>query len=93
MVLYLNVLNKCTNVFIFLESVSLSLFTVFEQENTKLHLNLIDLEFSGDVKQNEANILSHFDKVIKSSMPIATRVVFSQRKVEFLEDFGSDISK
>ncbi|PIO27075.1 hypothetical protein AB205_0094850, partial [Aquarana catesbeiana] len=64
-----------------------------DKENTKLHLNLIDLEFSGDVKQNEANILSHFDKVIKSSMPIATRVVFSQRKVEFLEDFGSDISK
>ncbi|XP_077319687.1 pre-mRNA-processing factor 39 isoform X1 [Lithobates pipiens] len=64
-----------------------------DKENTKLHLNLIDLEFSGDVKQNEASILSHFDKVIKSSMPIATRVVFSQRKVEFLEDFGSDINK
>ncbi|XP_040188805.1 pre-mRNA-processing factor 39 isoform X2 [Rana temporaria] len=64
-----------------------------DKENTKLHLNLIDLEFSGDVKQNEANILSHFDKVIKSSMPMATRVLFSQRKVEFLEDFGSDINK
>ncbi|XP_018426020.1 PREDICTED: pre-mRNA-processing factor 39 isoform X2 [Nanorana parkeri] len=64
-----------------------------DKENTKLYLNLIDLEFNGDVKQNEANILSHFDKVIKSSMPLSTRVVFSQRKVEFLEDFGSDINK
>nr|DBA14449.1 TPA: hypothetical protein GDO54_005419 [Pyxicephalus adspersus] len=64
-----------------------------DKENTKLYLNLINLEFSGDVKQNEANILSHFDKVIKSSMPIAARVTFSQRKVEFLEDFGSDINK
>ncbi|XP_075048671.1 pre-mRNA-processing factor 39 isoform X2 [Mixophyes fleayi] len=64
-----------------------------DKENTKLYLNLIDLEFSGDVKQNETNILSHFDKVIKSSMPIATRVTFSQRKVEFLEDFGSDINR
>ncbi|CAI9549040.1 unnamed protein product [Staurois parvus] len=64
-----------------------------DKENTKLYLSLIDLEFNGDVKQNEANILSHFDKVIRSSLPIATRVLFSQRKVEFLEDFGSDINK
>ncbi|XP_063804618.1 pre-mRNA-processing factor 39 isoform X2 [Pseudophryne corroboree] len=63
-----------------------------DKENTKLYLNLIDLEFSEDVTQNEANILAHFDKVIKSSMPIATRILFSQRKVEFLEDFGSDIN-
>ncbi|XP_068110255.1 pre-mRNA-processing factor 39 isoform X2 [Hyperolius riggenbachi] len=64
-----------------------------DKENTKLYLNLIDLEFSGDLKQNEASILSLFDKVIKSTMPITTRVTFSQRKVEFLEDFGSDIHK
>ncbi|KAM3918540.1 pre-mRNA-processing factor 39 isoform 2-T2 [Leptodactylus fuscus] len=64
-----------------------------DKENTKLYLNLIDLEFSGDVKQNESNILVLFDKVIKSSMPLATKITFSQRKVSFLEDFGSDISK
>ncbi|XP_056402919.1 pre-mRNA-processing factor 39 isoform X2 [Hyla sarda] len=64
-----------------------------DKENTKIYLNLIDLEFSGDVKQNESNILVLFDKVIKSSMPLATRITFSQRKVEFLEDFGSDINK
>lgn len=64
-----------------------------DKENTKLYLNLIDLEFSGDVKQNESSILALFDKVIKSSMPLSTRITFSQRKVEFLEDFGSDVNK
>ncbi|XP_040267571.1 pre-mRNA-processing factor 39 isoform X1 [Bufo bufo] len=64
-----------------------------DKENIKLYLNLIDLEFSGDVKQNESNILLLFDKVIKSSMPLTTKITFSQRKVEFLEDFGSDINR
>ncbi|KAG9481178.1 hypothetical protein GDO78_010435 [Eleutherodactylus coqui] len=64
-----------------------------DKENTKLYLNLIDLEFSVDVKQNESSILLLFDKVIRSSMPLTTRIAFSQRKVEFLEDFGSDINK
>ncbi|KAG8561411.1 hypothetical protein GDO81_015339 [Engystomops pustulosus] len=64
-----------------------------DKENTRLYLNLIDLEFSGDVKQNEGNILVLFDKVIKSSLPLTTKITFSQRKVEFLEDFGSDINK
>ncbi|XP_073433884.1 pre-mRNA-processing factor 39 [Dendrobates tinctorius] len=64
-----------------------------DKENSKLYLNLIDLEFSGDVKQNESNILLLFDKAIKSTMSLTTKITFSQRKVEFLEDFGSDIHR
>ncbi|KAM9294156.1 pre-mRNA-processing factor 39 [Gastrophryne carolinensis] len=64
-----------------------------DKENTKLYLNLIDLELNGDMRQNEDSILSYFDKVIKSGLPLPTRVTFSQRKVEFLEDFGTDINK
>ncbi|CAJ0946929.1 unnamed protein product [Ranitomeya imitator] len=64
-----------------------------DKENAKLYLNLIDLEFSDDVKQNESSILLLFDKVIKSSMALTTKITFSQRKVEFLEDFGSDIHR
>ncbi|CAH2328845.1 pre-mRNA-processing factor 39 isoform X1 [Pelobates cultripes] len=64
-----------------------------DKDNAKLYLNVIEMEFSEDLKQNETNILSAFDKAIKSTMTIATRIKFSQRKVEFLEDFGFDINK
>ncbi|XP_053553821.1 LOW QUALITY PROTEIN: pre-mRNA-processing factor 39 [Bombina bombina] len=64
-----------------------------DKENTKLYLNLLEMEYNVDLKQNESNILQCFDQAIKSSLPIGTRITFSQRKVEFLEDFGSDISK
>uniref|UniRef100_A0A5F9CE41 Pre-mRNA-processing factor 39 n=1 Tax=Oryctolagus cuniculus TaxID=9986 RepID=A0A5F9CE41_RABIT len=64
-----------------------------DKENTKLYLNLLEMEYSGDLKQNEENILSCFDKAVHGSLPIKMRITFSQRKVEFLEDFGSDVNK
>ncbi|OWK08817.1 PRPF39, partial [Cervus elaphus hippelaphus] len=63
-----------------------------DKENTKLYLNLLEMEYSGDLKQNEENILNCFDKAIHGSLPIKMRITFSQRKVEFLEDFGSDVN-
>ncbi|XP_070781614.1 pre-mRNA-processing factor 39 isoform X2 [Enoplosus armatus] len=63
-----------------------------DQTSPKLYLNLLELEYSGDVTQNEAEILACFDRALKSPMPLECRLLFSQRKVEFLEDFGSDIN-
>ncbi|XP_029965521.1 pre-mRNA-processing factor 39 isoform X2 [Salarias fasciatus] len=63
-----------------------------DQTSPKLYLNLLELEYSGDVAQNEAEILACFDRALKSPMPVESRLLFSQRKVEFLEDFGSDIN-
>ncbi|XP_048455571.1 pre-mRNA-processing factor 39 isoform X2 [Rhincodon typus] len=62
-------------------------------ESTKLYLNLLELEYNSDLKLNEENILNAFDKAISSSMAIETRIAFSQRKVEFLEDFGSNVKR
>uniref|UniRef100_A0A672JL84 Pre-mRNA-processing factor 39 n=1 Tax=Salarias fasciatus TaxID=181472 RepID=A0A672JL84_SALFA len=59
-----------------------------DQTSPKLYLNLLELEYSGDVAQNEAEILACFDRALKSPMPVESRLLFSQRKVEFLEDFG-----
>lgn len=42
--------------------------------------------------QNEAEILACFDRALNSPMPLESRLLFCQRKVEFLEDFGSDIN-
>ncbi|XP_017538606.1 pre-mRNA-processing factor 39 isoform X1 [Pygocentrus nattereri] len=63
-----------------------------DETNPKLYLNLLELEYSGDVQQNETEILACFDRALSSPMPLDSRVTFSQRKVEFLEDFGSDIN-
>ncbi|XP_035473596.1 pre-mRNA-processing factor 39 isoform X1 [Scophthalmus maximus] len=63
-----------------------------DQTSPKLYLNLLELEYSGDVTQNEAEILACFDRALNSQMPLESRLLFSQRKVEFLEDFGSDIN-
>ncbi|XP_064367862.1 pre-mRNA-processing factor 39 isoform X1 [Dromaius novaehollandiae] len=64
-----------------------------DPENTKLYLNLLEMEYSGDLKQNEENILSCFDKAVHGALSIKMRITFSQRKVEFLEDFGSDVNQ
>ncbi|XP_021456569.2 pre-mRNA-processing factor 39 isoform X1 [Oncorhynchus mykiss] len=64
-----------------------------DQASAKLYLNLLELEYSGDVQQNEADILACFDRALSSPLPLDSRLTFSQRKVEFLQDFGSDINK
>ncbi|KAM9778822.1 pre-mRNA-processing factor 39 isoform X1 [Syngnathus typhle] len=62
-----------------------------DQACPRLYLNLLELEYSGDVTQNQAEILDCFDRALKSPMEMESRLLFAQRKVEFLEDFGNDI--
>ncbi|XP_078516898.1 uncharacterized protein LOC144781776 [Lissotriton helveticus] len=62
-----------------------------DPENAKLYLNLLEMEFSADVNHNERNTISCIERVLCSSLPADTKVVFSQRRMEFLEDFGSNI--
>ncbi|KAL0967685.1 hypothetical protein UPYG_G00255570 [Umbra pygmaea] len=64
-----------------------------DQTSPKLYLNLLELEYSQDVQQNQAEILACFDRALNSPLPLDSRLTFSQRKVEFLEDFGSDINQ
>ncbi|XP_077443464.1 pre-mRNA-processing factor 39 isoform X4 [Stigmatopora argus] len=62
-----------------------------DQTSPRLYLNLLELEYSSDVTQNQAEIIACFDKALGSPMEIESRLIFAQRKVEFLEDFGTDI--
>ncbi|XP_020374013.2 pre-mRNA-processing factor 39-like [Rhincodon typus] len=62
-----------------------------DKDNSKLYLNLLELEFSSDIRVNESNILGCFEQVLVSSLPLETKIVFSQRRVEFLEDFGCNV--
>ncbi|KAH0620198.1 hypothetical protein JD844_020207 [Phrynosoma platyrhinos] len=65
----------------------------YKYDNPKLYLNLLEVEYNGDLKQNEENIIACFDKAISGTLAIKMRIIFSQRKVEFLEDFGMDVNK
>ena len=62
------------------------------QLNIKLHLQLIDLEYQ-QKRINEDTLLQIFDDAIKSELAIEHRVAFSQRKLEFLEDLGSEVAR
>ncbi|XP_069494853.1 pre-mRNA-processing factor 39 [Ambystoma mexicanum] len=64
-----------------------------DQENAKLYLNMLEIEYSGDLKENEGHILACFDRAVYGTLPVEMRITFSQRKVEFLEDFGSDVDR
>ncbi|XP_048840839.1 pre-mRNA-processing factor 39-like isoform X2 [Brienomyrus brachyistius] len=63
-----------------------------DEMSPKLYLNLLELEYSGDVQENEDQIVACFDRALRSPLPLESRLTFSQRKMEFLEDFGSDIN-
>ncbi|XP_023668618.2 pre-mRNA-processing factor 39-like isoform X2 [Paramormyrops kingsleyae] len=63
-----------------------------DEMSPKLYLNLLELEYSGDVQENEDQIVACFDRALRSPLPLESRLAFSQRKMEFLEDFGSDIN-
>ncbi|XP_070622379.1 pre-mRNA-processing factor 39-like isoform X1 [Erythrolamprus reginae] len=63
-----------------------------DPDNAKLYANLLEMEFSADVRQNEGNTMSSFDRALLSGLPLETKIIFSQRRVEFLEDFGSSVN-
>jgi len=62
------------------------------QLNAKLYLQLIDIEYQQSV-MDEPSLLTVFDRAVNSDLDLDQRVAFSQRKLEFLEDFGSDINR
>uniref|UniRef100_A0A8C7EHI0 Pre-mRNA-processing factor 39 n=1 Tax=Nothoprocta perdicaria TaxID=30464 RepID=A0A8C7EHI0_NOTPE len=62
-----------------------------DPENARLYANLLEMECGADVRQNEGNAMSCFERALRSGLPDEAKVVFSQRRVEFLEDFGSSI--
>ena len=65
---------------------------VLLQSNAKMLLQLIDLAYT-KTPVDEAEMTDYFDRGIKSNLAIEHRVAFSQRKMEFLEDFGSSVLK
>ena len=62
------------------------------QTNAKLYLQLIDVEYQRSIV-NETAMTLLFDRAINGELAPEHRLTFSQRKLEFLEDFSSSISR
>jgi len=60
--------------------------------NVKLYLQLIDLEYSRPTV-DESGLNDLFQKAITSPLAIEHRVAFSQRRMEFLEDFSPNVAR
>lgn len=62
--------------------------------NERLHTCMVDLEYSGRQVVNVKSFCEACDNVIDNSqMPMNSRLKFCQRKLEMLEDIGSELSE
>lgn len=62
-----------------------------DSNNPRLYLQLIDLTLQKE-DVSEEDILPHIDAFLeKEGIDTDQKVLFAQRKLEFLEDFGSNI--
>lgn len=61
-----------------------------DKDNPRLYLQLIDMGLQQN-PLNEDDIISIIDQFLTRDTEPEQKVLFAQRKVEFLEDFGNDI--
>ena len=63
------------------------------EKNCKLYMQLFDIEVHSN-PLNIENVVKLLDKAINiEEMPVRQKLLFSQRKIEFLEDFGSNVEQ
>ncbi|KAL2077474.1 hypothetical protein ACEWY4_026978 [Coilia grayii] len=60
-------------------------------DNSKLHLNLLELEVSGDPRTNGAGVQQCISRALEAPLSPRTKILFSQRGLQFAEDFGTTI--
>ena len=63
-----------------------------DPKNPKLYLQLLDIQMHQQ-PLNPKSILSVFESVLKNEdLPLKHRLLFTQRKLDFLEDFGDSVA-
>ncbi|XP_071800261.1 pre-mRNA-processing factor 39-like isoform X3 [Asterias amurensis] len=70
------------------------LYEVLEEakDKSRVYLQLLDLEIQ-QIPNNEPIILDLFQKGVQSSTSVDNKMKFSQRRLTYLMDFGTDVSK
>ncbi|XP_076877486.1 pre-mRNA-processing factor 39 [Brachyhypopomus gauderio] len=59
--------------------------------NSKLYLNLLELEVSGDLRVNGGGVQQCVSKALAAPLSPKTKILFSQRGLQFVEDFGTSV--
>uniref|UniRef100_A0A8C1N3W7 Pre-mRNA-processing factor 39-like n=1 Tax=Cyprinus carpio TaxID=7962 RepID=A0A8C1N3W7_CYPCA len=60
-------------------------------DNGRLYHNLLELEMSGDLRSNGGGILQCVAKAVAAPLSPKTKILFSQRGLQFAEDFGTTV--
>ena len=63
------------------------------QDNSKLYLNLLELEVSGDLRVNGGGVQQCVSKALAAPLSPKTKILFSQRGLQFAEDFGTTVQR
>lgn len=63
------------------------------QDNGRLYQNLLELEISGDVRTNEGAVQQCVAKALAAPLSPKTKIRFSQRGLQFAEDFGTTVQR
>lgn len=63
------------------------------QDNSKLYLNLLDLELSGDLRLNGGGVQQCVSKALAAPLSSDLKILFSQRGLQFAEDFGTTVQR
>lgn len=61
-----------------------------DKENPRLYMQLIDVYYQS-TPFNEEGVIHAFNMALNSGMPAETKAVFLRRKIELMEDLGSNI--
>ncbi|XP_071963126.1 pre-mRNA-processing factor 39-like [Antedon mediterranea] len=61
-------------------------------DNAEIYLQLLDLEFQ-KFPPNEYNVMELFQMIQTSGLDASTKFMFSQRRMEFILDFGQDVKQ
>ncbi|XP_061091786.1 pre-mRNA-processing factor 39 [Conger conger] len=60
-------------------------------DNSKLHLNLLELEVAADVRGSGTGVQQCVSRALSAPLSPRTKLLFSQRGLQFAEDFGSSV--
>ncbi|MCJ8734250.1 hypothetical protein PDJAM_G00233300 [Pangasius djambal] len=60
-------------------------------DNSKLYLNLLDLELSGDLRLNGGGVQQCVSKALAAPLSSDSKILFSQRGLQYAEDFGTTV--
>ena len=63
------------------------------QDNDKLHLNLLELEVSGDPWASAEAVQECVTRALAAPLASHTKILFSQRGLQFAEDYSNSIER